>query len=65
MAENFRDYLTEHFNRFELAPSDDAWADAFEDWLESLDAEDFIRLGEEYGRTLKQGGHKNVRSIPM
>lgn len=50
--QNYEDYLREVHARA-YTGTDDHMPDAFETWLETIEPQDFIDLGESYGKDLK------------
>lgn len=51
---DFEDYLQEYFMRQNPHLLDDDIPDAFADWLSDLDTDDWLRLGDLYGKAIIQ-----------
>jgi len=48
----FEEYLQKQFMRVQPGILDDDLPDAFDAWLSNLQADDFIRFGDEYAKEL-------------
>lgn len=61
MKSKFEDYLEQQFLEQYPGTLDDDISDRFDGWLGNLDAEDYIKYGESYGRQLIE---KVINDIP-
>ncbi len=62
LLSSFEDYLQEEHAK-DYHGTDDDMPDAFDHWLSELQADDFLRLGDEYGEAIKAHLIKNA-SLP-
>ena len=55
MYKDFESFLVNHFLKYEDTSLDSyEWRDNYEYWLEQLDSNDFIRLADEYAKTIRR-----------
>lgn len=47
---DFEDFLSEKFGRQNPSVLDDAWPDAYSEWLADLSVEEWIQYGDQYAK---------------
>lgn len=60
---NFEEFLQDYFADNNPEIMDDNIPDEFDSWIEKLDLDDFIRLGQKYGEKIHKHYAKELKDI--